>query len=49
MRDTTKLIVLGRATPASGKSQIQIYSPAGEGLLMLSVDILYNPMHARSH
>ncbi|KAG7441120.1 vacuolar protein sorting-associated protein 16 [Guyanagaster necrorhizus] len=38
MRDTTKLVALGRATPAFGKSQIQVYSPAGEGLLMISWD-----------
>ncbi|OBZ67332.1 Vacuolar protein sorting-associated protein 16 [Grifola frondosa] len=38
MRDTTKLIALGRATPAFSKAQIQIYSPAGEGLLLLSWD-----------
>jgi hypothetical protein len=39
MRDTTKLIALGRTTPAMTKAQIQIYSPAGEGLLLFSVDI----------
>ena len=39
MRDTTKMIALGRATPAFSKAQIQVYSPAGEGLLLLSVDI----------
>jgi hypothetical protein len=37
MRDTTKLIALGRATTPA-KAQIQIYSPAGEGLLVFSVD-----------
>ncbi|KAH7906991.1 vacuolar assembling sorting protein VPS16 [Hygrophoropsis aurantiaca] len=38
MRDTTKLIAVGRATPAFTKAQIQIYSPAGEGLLLFSWD-----------
>ena len=38
MRDTTKLVALGHATPAFSKAQIQIYSPAGEGLLLFSVD-----------
>ena len=38
MRDHTKLLALGRSTPATTKSQIQIYSPAGESLLTLSVD-----------
>ncbi|KAJ7892873.1 vacuolar assembling/sorting protein VPS16 [Mycena olivaceomarginata] len=34
----TKLIALGRSTPAITKAQIQIYSPAGEGLLLFSWD-----------
>lgn len=38
MRDNTKLIAVGRATPAFAKSQIQVYSSAGEGLLLISVD-----------
>lgn len=38
MRDTTKLVVLGHAAPAFSKAQIQVYSPAGEGLLLFSVD-----------
>lgn len=38
MRDTTKLIALGRATALSAKAQIQVYSPAGESLLVFSVD-----------
>ncbi|KJA15614.1 hypothetical protein HYPSUDRAFT_1068261 [Hypholoma sublateritium FD-334 SS-4] len=38
MRDHTKLISLGRSTPAITKSQIQIYSPAGEGILVFSWD-----------
>ncbi|KAJ3763166.1 Vps16, C-terminal region-domain-containing protein [Lentinula raphanica] len=36
MRDNTKLIAVGRATPAHAKSQIQVYSSAGEGLLLFS-------------
>lgn len=39
MRDTTKLVALGRATPSFAKAQIQIYSSAGEGILVLSVAI----------
>jgi len=34
MRDNTKLVALGRATPIYAKAQIQVYSPAGEGLLL---------------
>jgi len=34
MRDHTKLLSLGRAMPAIIKAQIQVYSPAGEGLLL---------------
>ncbi|KIK56666.1 hypothetical protein GYMLUDRAFT_230051 [Collybiopsis luxurians FD-317 M1] len=36
MRDNTKLVAVGRATPAFAKSQIQVYSSAGEGLLLFS-------------
>ena len=38
MRDHTKLVALGRSTPAVSKAQIQVYSPSGEGLLLFSVD-----------
>ncbi|KAI0918848.1 hypothetical protein AcV7_006962 [Taiwanofungus camphoratus] len=38
MRDTSKLIALGRATPSFAKAQIQIYSPAGEVILLFSWD-----------
>ncbi|KAL0960087.1 hypothetical protein HGRIS_011732 [Hohenbuehelia grisea] len=38
VRDTSKLVALGRTTPALNKTQIQIYSPAGEGLLLFSWD-----------
>ncbi|KAH9852249.1 vacuolar protein sorting-associated protein 16 [Lenzites betulinus] len=38
MRDTTKVVALGRAAPAFSKAQIQVYSPAGEGLLLFSWD-----------
>jgi hypothetical protein len=37
MRDTKKMIAIGPATPIFAKSQIQVYSPSGEGLLLLSV------------
>ena len=40
MRDTTKMIAIGPATPMFSKSQIQVYSPSGEGLLLFSVCIL---------
>ncbi|KAL0062112.1 Vacuolar protein sorting-associated protein 16 [Marasmius tenuissimus] len=36
MRDNTKLVALGRSTPSFAKSQIQVYSSAGEGLLLFS-------------
>ncbi|KAJ3928865.1 MAG: Vps16, N-terminal region-domain-containing protein [Lentinula lateritia] len=38
MRDNTKLIAVGRVTPAHAKFQIQVYSSAGEGLLLFSWD-----------
>jgi hypothetical protein len=41
MRDTSKLVALGPATPAFTKAQLQIYSLAGEGLLLFSVDIWF--------
>jgi hypothetical protein len=41
MRDQTKLMALGRSTPAITKAQIQVYSPAGEGLLVFSVDTFF--------
>ncbi|OSC98084.1 vacuolar protein sorting-associated protein 16 [Trametes coccinea BRFM310] len=38
MRNTARLVALGSATPVFSKAQIQIYSPAGEGLLLFSWD-----------
>ncbi|KAI0325164.1 vacuolar protein sorting-associated protein 16 [Cubamyces sp. BRFM 1775] len=38
MRDTSRLVALGAATPVFSKAQIQVYSPAGEGLLLFSWD-----------
>ena len=40
MRDTSKIIAIGRAGPALSRSQIQVFSSAGEGLLLLNVGIL---------
>ena len=42
MRDNSKLVAVGPGHAATSltKSQIQLYSPAGEGLLLLSVDIV---------
>ena len=40
MRDNTKMVALGRGAPAFSKSQIQVFSPAGDGLLLFSVDIM---------
>jgi vacuolar protein sorting-associated protein 16 len=37
MRDTSKIVAIGPATPIFAKSQIQVYSPSGEGLLLLGV------------
>jgi len=37
MRDTSKLIAIGPSTPIFAKSQIHVYSPSGEGLLLLGV------------
>jgi vacuolar protein sorting-associated protein 16 len=37
MRDTSKLIAIGPSTPMFAKSQIHVYSPSGEGLLLLGV------------
>ncbi|KAF7316202.1 putative vacuolar protein sorting-associated protein 16-like protein [Mycena indigotica] len=38
MRDHTKLVALGRTGPISTKAQVQIYSPAGDGLLLFTWD-----------
>ncbi|KAG5651836.1 hypothetical protein H0H81_007242 [Sphagnurus paluster] len=38
MRDNSKVVALGRVTTPFAKAQIQVYSPAGEGLLLFSVD-----------
>ncbi|KAI0732710.1 vacuolar protein sorting-associated protein 16 [Fomitopsis betulina] len=38
MRDTTKMVALGRATTSFAKAQIHVYSSAGEGLLMFMWD-----------
>jgi len=37
MKDHTKLLALGRTMPSVTKAQIQVYSPAGESLLLFSV------------
>ncbi|KIJ36797.1 hypothetical protein M422DRAFT_179088, partial [Sphaerobolus stellatus SS14] len=37
MRDTNKLIALGRGVPAISKSEIRVYSSVGEGLLLFTV------------
>ena len=39
MRDTTKIVALSGTNTAFAKSQIQIYSSAGEGLVLFSVVI----------
>jgi vacuolar protein sorting-associated protein 16 len=39
MRDASKLVAITRATPLFTKPQIQIYSSAGESLLICSVDV----------
>ncbi|THH19130.1 hypothetical protein EW146_g1994 [Bondarzewia mesenterica] len=38
MRDNSRMVALGHATPALTKAQIQVFSPAGEGLLLFSWD-----------
>ncbi|KAH8084369.1 vacuolar protein sorting-associated protein 16 [Cristinia sonorae] len=38
MRDTSKMVAYGHATPAFSKAQLHVYSPAGEGLLTFSWD-----------
>lgn len=39
MRDPSKIVAIGRGGTSS-RSQVQVYSPAGEGLLLFNVDIL---------
>ena len=48
MRDTSRLVAVGRGAPAFSKAQIQVYSPAGEGLLLFSVDIPPAPPRERA-
>ncbi|KAI6095558.1 vacuolar assembling sorting protein VPS16 [Pisolithus croceorrhizus] len=38
MRDPSKLVAIGRAGAASSRSQIQVHSPAGEGILLFNWD-----------
>lgn len=38
VRDTSKFVAIERATVPLSKTQVQVYSPAGEGLLLFSVD-----------
>jgi hypothetical protein len=38
MRDTSKLIALGRSAPVV-KNEIKVYSPGGEGLIWFAVNI----------
>jgi vacuolar protein sorting-associated protein 16 len=42
MRDSSKAIAIGLATPLYAKAQVQIYSPAGESMLMCSVEVLHS-------
>ena len=50
MRDTSKLVALGSGTTAFAKAQIQVYSPAGESLLVFSVVIsLYYAINLIAH
>ncbi len=37
MRDTSKVVALGRGQPTFAKAEIRVYSSAGEGLLLFSV------------
>lgn len=37
MRDTTRLVALGRSAPVM-KNEIRVYSPAGEGLMLFTVN-----------
>ena len=39
MRDTTRVIALAAGAAPFAKAQIQVYSPAGEGLLLFNVAI----------
>ena len=38
MRDSTKFVALDRPTPSISKAQIQVFSSAGEGILLFNVD-----------
>ena len=49
MRDTTKMIAIGPTTPMFAKSQIQVYSPSGEGLLLFGVRIRSSVCSSRAH
>ena len=40
MRDSSKLIALGRGMPSVNKSEIRIYSSVGEGLLIFTVSLV---------
>ena len=45
MRDSSKLIALGRGMPSTNKSEIRIFSSVGEGLLIFTVSLAtYTPV-----
>ena len=53
MRDTSKIVALqvGRTAPMFSKAQLQVYSPAGEGMLNFSVAISHEsriPLYSNS-
>lgn len=37
MRDSSKVISLGRNVPSFAKNEVRVYSSAGEGLLVFTV------------
>ena len=41
MRNTSKVITLGKSLPTLNKAEIRVYSSAGEGLLLFSVLIMF--------
>jgi hypothetical protein len=46
MRDTSKMVVIARGSaPVLSRFQIQLYSPAGESLLILSVRLSYESVY----
>jgi len=47
MRDRTKMLAYGSATTSVSKTQIQVFSPAGESIISFNVRIQLDDAYSR--